>query len=74
MQIQVSVKNKKTIANSVDPDEMAHYEPSQLDLQYLHMYWFWSAGLKGLTTSAREVTHLWSVFLEVSTLFYEAFS
>ena len=36
------------MANSVDPDEMAHYELSQLDLHCLHRYLFWSAGLKGL--------------------------
>ena len=32
------------MANSVDPDEAAHYEP----LQCLHRYLYWSAGLKGL--------------------------
>ena len=36
------------MANSVDPDEMACYEPSHRDLHCLHGYWFWSAGLKGL--------------------------
>ena len=35
------------MTNSVDPDEMAHYEPSHLDLQCLHRYWFWFAELKG---------------------------
>ena len=36
------------MANSVDTDEMALYEPSHLDLHYLHRYLFWSARLKGL--------------------------
>ena len=36
------------MANSVDPDEMAHYEPSHLDLQCLQWYMFCSAGLKEL--------------------------
>ena len=36
------------MANCVDPDEMAHNEPSHLDLHCLHKYLFWSAGLKGL--------------------------
>ena len=36
------------MANSVDPDEMAHYEPSCLDLHCLQRYLFWSAWLKGL--------------------------
>ena len=31
----VSVKNKNWMANSVDPDEMAHYEPSHQDLHCL---------------------------------------
>ena len=39
------------MANSVDPDETAHYEPSHLDLHCLHRYWFWSAGLKWFNTS-----------------------
>ena len=37
------------IANSVDPDEMAHYEPSHLDLHCLQRYPFLSAWLKWLT-------------------------
>ena len=36
------------MANSVDPDEMAHYEPSHQDLHCLHKYLFWSAGMEGL--------------------------
>ena len=35
------------MANSVDPDDMACYKPSLLDLHCLHRYWFWSARLKG---------------------------
>ena len=38
------------MANSIDPDETAHYEPSHLDLHCLHIYRFWSAKLKGLKT------------------------
>ena len=34
------------MANSVDPDEMAHYEPSHLDLHCLHRYLV-SVGMKG---------------------------
>ena len=36
------------MANSLDPDETAHNEPSHLDLHCLHRYLFWSAGPKGL--------------------------
>ena len=36
------------MADSVDPDEMACYKPSHLDLLCLHRHWFWSAGLKEL--------------------------
>ena len=38
-----------TMANNVDPDEMAQYEPFHLDLHCLHRYLFWSDRLKGLT-------------------------
>ena len=31
-------KNKNRMANSVDPDEMDHHEPSHLDLHCLQMY------------------------------------
>ena len=37
------------MANSEDPDETAHYEPSHLDLLCLQKYVSWSTGLKGLT-------------------------
>ena len=30
----MSVKNYHRMANSVDPDETAHYKPSHLDLQF----------------------------------------
>ena len=36
---------KNQMANSVAPDEMAHYESSHLDLNCLHRYLFWSAWL-----------------------------
>ena len=36
------------MANSVDPDETAHYEPTHQDLHCLHSYLVWSAGLKWL--------------------------
>ena len=38
LQIGIAVKNQNRIANSVDPDEMARYEPSHLDLHCLHRY------------------------------------
>ena len=31
--------NTDIVANSVDPDEMAHYEPSHLDLHCL-LFWY----------------------------------
>ena len=47
---QSKVQNRY-FANSVDPYETAHYEPSHLDLNCLHgyMYLFGSTRLKGLT-------------------------
>ena len=48
MQIKISVRNQKRMANNVDPDETAHNELSYQDLQCLHRYLILSAGLKGL--------------------------
>ena len=39
------------MANSVDPDETARYEPSHLDLHCLQRYLYWSAGMKGLKSN-----------------------
>ena len=36
------------MANSVDPDETASYEPSHLDLHCLQTHLYWSAGTKAL--------------------------
>ena len=38
------------MANSVDPDETAHFELSHLDLFCLQKYDTWSAGLRGSRT------------------------
>ena len=38
MQIWFQSKIKTRLANSVDPDETAHYEPSHLDLHCLQRY------------------------------------
>ena len=43
--IQSKIK-KQRMENSVDPDEIACYKLSHLDLHYLHMHLVWSAGLK----------------------------
>ena len=45
----VPVRGQIRIANSVDQNEMAHYEPSHLDLHCLLRFLFWSAGLESLT-------------------------
>ena len=45
----VSVKNKNRMENGIDPDEIAHYESSHLDLHCLQRCLVWSAELKGLT-------------------------
>ena len=47
------------MANSVDPDETAHYELSHLDLHCLHRYLFCSARLNGL------VNDLWQLIIGV---------
>ena len=45
-----SLKSKSELQTvTADPDETARYEPSHLDLQCLHRYWTWSAGLGGLS-------------------------
>ena len=43
---QSKIKNR--MADSVDPDEMAHYEPSYQDLHSLQRYLYWSAEMKDL--------------------------
>ena len=49
----MSVKTQNRMANSVYPDETAHYEPSHQDLHSLHRYLVWFAGLKGLNLFLR---------------------
>ena len=43
-----SLISENKIANSVDPDETAHYEAFHLDLHCLHRSMFQSTGLKSL--------------------------
>ena len=43
LSIGILLKIIYRLANSVDPDEMAHY-----DLHCLHRYLYWFTGLKGL--------------------------
>ena len=47
------LKINNRMANSVDPDEMAHNEPSHLNLPCFQSYLFWSAGLKRLKSLFR---------------------
>ena len=60
---QSKIKNR--MANSVDTDEMAHYEPSHLDLHCLQRYLYWSSVTKGLTLalykSYRPKQELWNL-------------
>ena len=46
--IVANSKINNWITNDVDPDEMAHYEPSHLDLHCLQRYLYWSKGMKEL--------------------------
>ena len=48
------------MANCVDPDETARYEPSHLDLHCLKRYLFLSVRLEGLTSVAAKL----NTFLE----------
>ena len=43
-----SQKPNNGMANRVDPDERARYEPSHLDLHCLQRYMYWSVEIKGL--------------------------
>ena len=43
------------MANRVDPDETARYEPSHLDLHCLHKYMLMYAGLNGFTNLCKTV-------------------
>ena len=44
------------MANSIDPDEMAHYEPSHLDQHHLQRFLFWSTLLKGLNSEMHRMS------------------
>ena len=46
-----SQKSITECQNSVDPDETACYEPSDLDLHCLQSYLYWSVGMKGFSTN-----------------------
>ena len=60
-------KNQNIMANSVDPDEMAHHEPSHQDLHYLQRYLVCSVGLKGFKTLC--VAALWRSKLTVQIMY-----
>ena len=50
--LQLGIPDKKSIkANSVDPDETAHYQPSHIDLRCLHKYLIWFTRRKRLIIS-----------------------
>ena len=41
LQVGISIRNQNRMANNVDPDETAHYEPSHQGLHCLHRYLVW---------------------------------
>ena len=51
------------IASSVDPDEMAHEEPSHMDLHCLHRYLCCSTGLKGLRNNDQALYSIGSLMI-----------
>ena len=55
------------MANSLDPDKMAHDEPSHRDVHCLHRYWFLSAALKGLSMAMNNSKILLLRPLEIKT-------
>ena len=59
------------MANSVDPDETARYEPSHQDLHCLQGHQIWSAGLKGLRWFLKQlnVSKLERYTVSISNLF-----
>ena len=67
----------KSVANSVDPDEMARFEPSHLDLHCLQKHLYWTAGMKKLIrfltkynplgfvdNKYREITSQWQIHIK----------
>ena len=52
---------KSRMANSVFPDEMAHYEPSHLDLHCLEKYMFWSYRVERGNKSTVECMYITSI-------------
>ena len=45
----IKEKSQNSIANSADSDEMAHYEPSHLNLHYLKRFLISSTGSKRIS-------------------------
>ena len=54
------------MANSVDPDEMAHYEPSHLALHCLQKYLSFSTGLKRLSNDGVFCMQIFRVIMIIS--------
>ena len=71
-QIRVSLKNKKKrMANSIDQDELAHYEPSHLDLHRLLRYWFYSAELNVLRKRYFDFLSFFFFFLDSDSAIFD---
>ena len=61
-------KIRNRMANSVDPDKMAHYKPSHLDLNCLHRYLYRSTVLKKVMGVCRTVRNVFAPSEKRSTL------
>ena len=58
-------------AKSVNPDEMAHHEPSHMDLHCLHRYLYQSTGLKALKNNfTKYVSSCYISLLDTGLNFY----
>ena len=55
-----SLKSNR-MPNCVDLEETTCYEPSHLDMQCLHKYLFWSAGMKRFLTQFSLETPIWVI-------------
>ena len=58
------------MANNVDPDEMAYYGQSHLDLHCLQRYQYWSVGMKALTLKAPITTAVGDNFIYLLFFFF----
>ena len=67
LQKKMSIKNQNRMANSVDPDANAHYEPSVQDLHCLQKYIYYSKFAKDHFFEVRYFVHIITIYYLIAT-------